>query len=325
MPRLHPAGRCFLASLVLAALLCAPPDLAAEVAERERRQVAMILFRGETPSELGFREKLAASPDFDVQLTVFNAEQSKERLKEIVSGLDRTKYDLIYTFGTMAAQFTLEKIKDLPVVFNVVQRPIEAGIVGSWESSGNNATGASNIVSMESAFRTLSLVMNIRKLGFIYYARDPAPKYQRADIEKVRKKFGFKVIDIPVQGVEDIPAALKQLVSARVDAVMFPSDSFIKANADRIMTALNQHRIPSIVIIPEMVKENGALISLGPDYRQLGHLAALAALEVLKGKAPAQVPIKTVQNLAISINLRTADRMGINFPLQLLSLATVIP
>jgi putative ABC transport system substrate-binding protein len=91
------------------------------------------------------------------------------------------------------------------------------------------------------------------------------------------------------------------------------------------MTALNQHRIPSIVIIPEMVKENGALISLGPDYRQLGHLAALAALEVLKGKAPAQVPIKTVQNLAISINLRTADRMGINFPLQLLSLATVIP
>jgi putative ABC transport system substrate-binding protein len=305
-------------------LICMCTGVSAGGGERQKRYVAMILFRGETPSEKGFREKLAASQDFDIQFETFNAEQNKDKLKEIIAALDKRKYDLIYTFGTMATQIAMEKIKDVPIIFNVVQRPIEAGIARTWESSGNNATGASNIVSMESAFRTLSLVMNIRKLGFIYYDKDPAPKYQRADVEKVRKKFGFKMIDIPVSGGEAIPEALKQIVSARPDAVMFPSDSFIKANADKIMAVINKHRIPSIVIIPEMVKENGALISLGPDYRQLGHLAAQGALEVLKGKKPAEVPIKTVQNLNISVNLKTADRLGINFPLQLLSLATVI-
>lgn len=293
-------------------------------AERGTKRIAMILFRGETPSEKGFRDTLSASKDFNIKISVFDANQSTEKLKNIIGGLDPSQFDLFYAFGTMAAQMTMEKIKEKPVIFNVVNRPIEAGIARSWESSGNNATGASNIVSMESAFRTLSLVMNIRKLAFIYYEKDPAPKYQKAEIELVRKKFGFKVIDVPVRDVEAIPAALKQIVSARVDAVMFPSDSFIKANANKIMTILNQHRIPSVVIIPEMVKENGALISLGPDYHKLGELAGTSALDVLKGMKPADIPIKRVQNLNISVNLKTADKLGINLPIQLLSLSTVI-
>ncbi|MDD2365052.1 MAG: ABC transporter substrate-binding protein [Desulfuromonadaceae bacterium] len=293
-------------------------------AERESKNVAMILFRGETPAEKGFRNAIAASKEFDVKITVFDAMQSKEKLKGIFETLDLSQYDLFYVFGTMAAQLALEKIKDKPVIFNVVQRPVEAKLVKSWESSGNNSTGASNIVSMESAFRTLSLVMNIRKLAFIYYEKDPAPKFQKAEVESVRKKFGFKVIDVPVDDVEAIPEALKKIVSARVDAVMFPSDSFIKANADAIMKVVNHHRIPSVVIIPEMVKENGALISLGPDYYKLGELAASSALDVLKGKKPADIPIKRVQNLNISVNLKTADKLGINLPIQLLSLSKVI-
>jgi putative ABC transport system substrate-binding protein len=307
--------------LIVAISAAATPALGAE---RQVKRVAMILFRGETPSEKGFRNVLAASKEFDAIITPYDAGQSKEKLKEIISRLDTKNYDLIYTFGTMATQMTLEKIKDIPVVFNVVQRPIEAGIARSWESSGNNATGASNIVSMESAFKTLSLVMNIRKLGFIYYDKDPAPRFQRADVERVRKKFGFKVVDVPVRDMEAVPAALKQIVSARVDAVMFPSDSFIKANADRIMTVLNRHRIPTVVIIPEMVKENGALISLGPDYQTLGELAGMSAIELFRGKKPADIPIKRVQTLNITVNLKTADKLGINLPIQLLSLSTVI-
>ncbi len=293
-------------------------------AEREVKRVAMILFRGETPAEKGFRSTLSASKDFDVKITVFDANQNKDKLKSIISGLDQDQFDLFYVFGTMAAQVAMEKITDKPVIFNVVQRPVEAKLVNSWESSGNNITGASNIVSMESAFRTLSLVMNIRKLAFIYYEKDPAPKFQKTEVERVRKNFGFKIIDVPVRDVEAIPAALKQIVSARVDAVMFPSDSFIKVNANRIMKVLNQHRIPTVVIIPEMVTENGALISLGPDYQKLGELAGISAIDILKGKKPADIPIKRVQNLNISVNLKTADKLGINLPIQLLSLSTVI-
>jgi len=296
----------------------------AQAATKEKRNVAMILFRGETPSEQGFRETLAAAAEYDVQFTTFDAAQSKERLQEIIAGLDTLQYDMIYAFGTMAAQVALAKIKDTPIIFNVVQRPIEANVAATWEHSGNNATGASNMVSMESAFKTLALVLNIRKLAFVYNENDPAPRYQRADVEKIRKKFGFKVIDVTVQNTADIPEALKLIVNSKVDAVMFPSDSFIKANANDIMETLNKHRIPTIAIIPEMVRENEALMSLGPDYYELGQLAAFNALQVFGGKHPSDVPIQTVPSLKISINLKTADMLGVNVPLQLLSLSTII-
>ena len=320
-----PAMRSPLLYLPLAALALLLATFAPALAEeRPLKQVAMILFRGETPAEQGFRDALNASAKYRVRFTVFDARQNKQRLQEILAKLPVEQYDLVYTFGTMATQLALQRIKERPVIFNVVQRPIEAGIAQSWKSSGNNASGASNIVSTESAFKTLALVLNIRKLGFIYYDKDPAPLYQKADIEQGQRKFGFRMVDFPVPDAESIPGILKRIVNAKVDAVMFPSDSFIKGHADQVVSALNKHRIASIVIIPEMVQENGALLSLGPDYYELGQLAGECALEVLGGRKPAQVPIRTVQNLRVSINLKTADRLGINFPLQLLSLSTVV-
>jgi putative tryptophan/tyrosine transport system substrate-binding protein len=302
-------------------LVCLLPPAAQS---RERVEVAMVLWRGETVAEKGFREKLAASPDFEVVVTAFDANQSAEKLQNILTGLDRSRFRLVYTFGTLVTQAALQQKSDIPIIFNIVQRPIEGGAAASMERPGGRATGASNLVPMDSAFRTLGTLMNIRKLGFVYSSHDPAPRYQLAEIKKQQARFGFRTYNFPIKGKEGIPATMKQVIDARVDAVIFPSDSFVKANATRIIGVLNQHRIPSIVVIPEMVSENGALISLGPDYRTLGQLAADNALQVLKGKNPGDLPVRTVPHLSLIINLATADRLGIHVPLQLLSVSTVV-
>ena len=325
MPGFFRPGRGMRAMVLLVlALLATPTAARAPEAERKVRKVAMILFRGNSPSEQGFRDTVQASEHFRVRCRGFDAGQSKDRLEWILATLDASKYDLIYTFGTMATQCAMDKIKDVPIVYNVVQRPVEAGIIRGWVNSGNNVTGASNIVATESAFRSLALVMGIRKLGFVYNDRDPAPKIQRADLEKIQQKFGFRVLDIPVRDPGSIPEAMRRAVSAKVDAVFIPADSFITANAGMIVSLLNKHRIPTIAIIPEMVTEKGALISLGPDYYELGQIAARNALEVLEGKRPTEVSSKTVRTLRLCINLKTADRLGINFPLQLVSMSTVV-
>jgi putative ABC transport system substrate-binding protein len=316
----------FVAGKVTATLILLICSILAGVpaSARERVEVAMVLFRGETQAEKGFRERLRSSPKYDFNFTVYNAEQSTEKLEEIVSKLDGSKYRLIYTFGTLATQRVMKKVRETPIIFNIVQRPLEAGIIKSWNGSGNNATGASNFVSMESAFRTLGLVMHIHKLGFIYYVNDPSPVYQKQDIEVQEKRFGFRKIDIPIACRETIPLALKTTIDAKPDAVMIPADAFVRAYAAEIIPTLNKHKIPTITVVPEMVRENGALMALGADYFRLGRMAAENALEVLAGKTPGELPIRTVDNLSIVINLRTADRLGINFPIQLLRLSQVL-
>ena len=293
-------------------------------AAKENVEVAMVLWRGETEAEKGFIEGLTASKDFNVKISKFDANQDKVKLAEILKGLDSKRFKLVYTFGTAVTQEALKVNSDIPIIFNILQRPLEGGVAASMERPGGRATGASNFVSMESAFRTLGTLMNIRKLGIVYYKNDPAPKYQLVDINKQESRFGFETFEFPISDKNDIAATMKRVIDARVDAVIFPSDSFVKANASRIIGVLNQHRIPTIVVIPEMAKENGALISLGPDYKTLGKLAAENAIQVLNGKKAADLPIRTVPHLSLIINLATADRLGIHVPLQLLSVSKVV-
>ena len=308
--------------LLLSAILL--PPAGAMAAAKEKIDVAMILFRGESQAEQGFRETLQKSERYDVTFTVLDAEHNPQKLNRIVREIDPARYRLIYTFGTLATLSAMKHIHDTPIVFNIVQRPVEAGIVRSWDGPGNRVTGASNFVSMGSAFRTLRLILHIHKLGFLFYRNDPATQVQKKDIEGQEKVFGFRKIDFPVDSKEAIPLTLKRVIDAKVDAVMIPADAFLTAFAADIIGTLNRHKIPTVVVIPEMVKNNGALIALGADYYTLGRMAAENALEILAGKKPDELPVRTVDTLNIVVNLKTADRLGINFPMQLLKFSEVV-
>jgi putative tryptophan/tyrosine transport system substrate-binding protein len=311
--------------IVVAAAICAGILLHSFPAwPREKVEIAMILYRGQTVAEKGFMETLKKSKEFEPHFNVFDCAGDAKKLDGILKYLAPAKYRLIYVFGTTAAQKLMKKTKDVPIVFNIVQRPIEGGIVKSWKNSGNNCTGASNFVPMEMVLRTLRLVKNIQTLGVMYYYKEPNSLYQKEDIDALQAKFGFNLIDLPIRSKETMQEAFLEMLERKPDVVIFPSDSFVKANADKIISTLNKHKIPSIVIIPEMVQENNALLALGPDYYTLGKLAAENAIEILKGKKPSELPVRTVDRLKIVINMRTADRLGIIFPIQLLMFSEVV-
>ena len=307
------------ALVVLGSLLWAIP-----VPAREKAEIAMVLYRGQTASEKGFMEALQKSREFEVHFSIFDCSGDAKKLDRIVADLVPSKYRLIYVFGTTVAQKMMKKTKEVPIVFNIVQRPVEGGIVRGWNNSGNNCTGASNFVPMDVVLRTLRLVKNIQTLGVMYYEKEPNSLYQKEDIYAQQPRFGFNVIDLPIRSKETIPETFLTMLEKKPDVVIFPSDSFVKANADRIISTLNKHKIPSIVIIPEMARENNALLALGPDYYTLGRLAAENALQILKGKKPSDLPVRTVDRLKIVINMRTADRLGIIFPIQLLMFSEIV-
>ena len=132
------------------------------------------------------------------------------------------------------------------------------------------------------------------------------------------------MVDGAVDSPEEIADVINSLIAAKVDAVLLPSDSLVKANADAIIPLLNQNKVPSIVSIPAMVKDNGAFIGLGPDYYLLGRLAGEKALAVLKGTAPDDIPSSTLSRMHMTVNLTTAGEIGVRVPVQLLRLATIV-
>lgn len=290
----------------------------------KRVGIAMILWRGMTEAEKGFQARLMESPEYHFEFTVLNANQDKKKLDRIINELDTSKYQLIYSFGTTVTKTLKQRITNLPIVFNIVSRPVKANVIDSWEHSGCNITGASNAVPMGSAFNTLSKVLYIGRLGFMYNPKEANSRIQRDEVEKLQEKFGYEMIDAPIDSVEKIPRVIRKLVDAKVDAVLLPQDSLVKASADAIIPSLNRSKIPTIVTIPAMVRTNRAFLGLGHNYFELGKMAADKTLAILGGKKPNDIPSSTLDRLHITVNLTTAKEIGVNVPIQILRISTVV-
>ena len=286
--------------------------------------IAMVLWRGETQAEKGFQSKLMASQKYKIKFTIFDAAQDKTKLDHIIENLDTSRYHLIYSFGTTVTQQLKNRISDLPIVFNIVSRPVKANIIDSWDNSGCNIVGASNTVPMASAFHTLNKILHIGRLGVVYNPREVNSIIQRDEVKKLETEFGYKMVDLPITCCQAIPLVIQKAVSSRVDAVLLPSDSLVKARADQIIPPLNAFKIPTIVSIPGMVTENAAFVGLGPDYFQLGTLAAEKALAILGGKKPSELSSSPLDRLHMTVNLSTAKQIGVTIPIQLLRTSTIV-
>lgn len=291
---------------------------------KDQVDIAMVLWRGITDAEEGFKARLEESDKYDFHFMIADAGQDKNKLAKIIEGVDPKKYKVIYAFGTIVTSELKKKFKDTPIVFNAVARPVEAGLIKTWEHSGNNVTGVSNAVPMASVFNTLSKVLRIKHLGFLYNPQEPQSVIQRDELDQLQKQYGYVFVPSAIETDQTIPAAIQNLTSAHVDAVLLPSDSLVKANGTKIVEALNKLKIPTIASIPDMVADNKAFIGLGPGYTELGIMAAEKTLAIVGGENPNNIASTTLERLHITVNLSTAKQIGISVPVQILRIATVI-
>lgn len=285
-------------------------------------RIAMITWRGETAAEKGFIDELE-NTGYDIVWAKYNADQDGERLREIITEIRKTPVDLIYVFGTTATKAVLLRIKDKPVVFNVVTSPVESGIIASWETSKNNATGASNKVSTKNQLRILKKVIPYKTLGIIYNPREQNSIIQRNIVKRLENTLEFTLKEYRVSGEQDIPILMPGMKD-EVDAVFLPADSMINFLGKKIMEKINAYKIPSLSSVGSMVSEDGVLLGFVPKYDELGRIAAGKAILILNHTKPSDIPSSVLDYCHISVNMRTAGKIDIHIPLSILVMANQI-
>lgn len=284
--------------------------------------IAMITWRGETEAERGFVDGLAAYQP-PVTLVRFHADQDLARLDTIIGTIQKAPVDLIYVFGTIATQTVLQKIRDTPVVFNIVNRPVAAGIIQSWQRSGNNATGASNQVPVESQLKALKKVVKFKRLGIIYNPREPNSRIQRHIAARLQGPMGFRLIDFQIAHPADLEAVLPSLKDA-VDAVFVPADSLMISIGGALAHLINRLKLPSLATVESLVVDHGLLIGLQPSYYQLGRLAAEKAVRILDGETPTDIPSSRLDYFHMTVNMQTARAIDVQIPISILVMANKI-
>lgn len=311
-----------IAALLLATSVTGWLAPAARSAEEQRPVITMLLWRGWTKAEEGFKDRIrAAHPG--ARLLVYDAQKNPDRLRKIFDDVERQKSALIYSFGTTVTKALLERFPERPVVYNAVNRPIESGIIREWRSSGNNATGASNQVPIVNQLRTLKRVVDFRRLGLVYNPLEENARIQREMVRALRSSLDFEVVDLTFSPDADSIEMMRE-AAGFVDAIYFPADSMVKSHGKELVAAAHYVRLPTLAAIDDMVREDGALLGLVPDYYEMGRLAGEKAIRILRGERPTDIPSSTMGAFQVLVNLKAAREIGIQVPLSLLMISDQI-
>jgi putative ABC transport system substrate-binding protein len=108
-----------------------------------------------------------------------------------------------------------------------------------------------------------------------------------------------------------------------VDAIFSPIDNTVASAMPVVTQVANKAKIPVYVGADSMVKDGG-LATYGINYPVLGRETADMAVEILNGKNPGDIPVRTMTDMDIYVNKDTAASIGITLPEDVLKEAAQI-
>jgi len=252
-----------------------------------------------------------------------NAQNDQTNLKTITKKFVSNKYDLIVAIATPSAQAAAGETKDIPVLFSAVTDPVSAELVESLEKPGGNVTGTSDVVSatkiMELAMR---ITPDIKTIGALYNSSEINSISVIDELKDYAQNNGLTVVEATVTSSSEVQQAVQSLVG-KCDAIFSPIDNTIASAMPVVAQVANKAKIPVYVGADSMVKDGG-LATYGINYPALGRETADMAAEILRGKNPGDMPVRTITEVDIYINKATVEEIGITIPEDVLSEAAEI-
>jgi putative ABC transport system substrate-binding protein len=248
-----------------------------------------------------------------------------DRLPSLVADLVRRPVAVITSAGsTPAALAAKAATADIPIVFGIVQNPVNIGLVANLARPGGNATGI-NFLNQETVTKQLELLHELVpkavRVGLLVNPSNPfnAEAALRAAPDAARA-LRMEIQVLKARTGSEIETAFDTLVRERADALFVASDGFFSSRRVQFALLAARHGIPTVGNDREAV-EAGMLMAYGADpvdmYRQVGVYTG----RILKGAKPADLPVIQSTKLDFVINLTTAKTLGIDVPPNVLALA----
>jgi putative ABC transport system substrate-binding protein len=242
-----------------------------------------------------------------------------ERLPAMALDLVARGVELIVTVGTPAALAARKATATLPIVMATIGDPVSAGLVQSLARPGGNVTGNTFIEPDLSAKRLQllkELLPEATRIGELMNPANPALEMLRAGEAEALKQVGLQAVFVDASSASALDAAFDELKRQRVQALVVHADSLYLSNRARIMTLALQHGLPSMAEGRAFV-EAGALVSYAPSSAAMMRNAAVFVDRIFKGASPADLPVQRPTRIELVINLKTAQSLGIEFPMAL--------
>jgi putative ABC transport system substrate-binding protein len=123
----------------------------------------------------------------------------------------------------------------------------------------------------------------------------------------------IEIVERHIASVEDLRLGLKALKAQDADAYFFTPDAMVASQAQFIVDTAAGKKLPTMFHDPSLVAQ-GALVSYGVSYHEVGRLSAKYVQRVLTGTSPEKLPVEAFSRIALVVNLKTARELGLTIP-----------
>lgn len=295
------------------------------------KTVYMVLWRGETEAEKGFKDYLNSSGN-NVQYIIRNCAKDKSRLKDFISEIKKIKPDLVYTFGTTVTVEIAGRwddpgsgLGDIPVLFNIVSDPVRAKIVEKNAFSAREVTGASHAVPVVAQINAIRKMKETKKIAFIYNGSEKNSLYQKETMEQFAESDSFNLVSFNVNNSFNEKKIEDFLENENPDIIYLPSDSYIISNAKEFIDVFNKLKYPVFSATEGPIRQNGAMFGLVSKYYNVGQLAGYSASQILFNGIPASaIPVENLKRFSFIVNIKTAKAVGLIPPLSVMKFAEIV-
>ena len=148
---------------------------------------------------------------------------------------------------------------------------------------------------------------------------DPTPKtspgggaYYLHLIEAAARSIAIETVPIPVLDAAAIEHAIGEFARDSGGGLIVQPDVTTSFNRALILRLAAQYRLPAVYPFHYFVTEGG-LASYGIDVVDVYRRVATYIDHILKGEKPADLPVQAPVKFDLSINLKTAKALGVEF------------
>jgi putative tryptophan/tyrosine transport system substrate-binding protein len=135
-------------------------------------------------------------------------------------------------------------------------------------------------------------------------------------LDDAARALGIELVRAEARGAPEVDQAFAGMAAQRVDGMFGLSDSTLigaSPTPKRIFELLLSGRLPSISDDEDFAHEGG-LLSLGSDAQARNRATTEYIHRILQGAKIAELPVVRPSNFILTLNLKTAQQLGITIP-----------
>ncbi len=296
------------------------------------RHVSMLLGLDEKDAEANARVKafrlgmrdLGWIEGRNIQIEYRFSGTNPESINKHVAELIKLTPDVIVANTTPVIAALRPATSTIPIVFAMVNDPVNQGFISSLARPGGNITGFSFIDS-EIVGKWISLLADVKpnlSRVVLMFNPDSVPYFDvyLRSFKSSPQQTTVEVEAVHVRSAAEIELAVAKLGREPGSGLIAASDAFLLSVRETILKAADKYRVPVISPYRQFVIE-GSLMSYGPDTTDIFRRSASYVDRILKGEAPGNLPAQSPVKFELAVNLKTAKALGLSLRESFLLLA----